>query len=958
MNKFGFIKAAAFSTLAAAVIFTGSFMRDAKADEENSVIKLKFICTTDIHGQITSKDQESGIENVYGGMEKMYTVIKKEREGMDPENVFTFDCGDILSDFTTQVVYDTDEAMLQPVFNAYKKVGYDAFVLGNHEFDFGFSYIKNQLNMAELNDKCVVSNLTTRATREYPFLPSLMLNRTVTAEDGSDIAVKIGVIGETTPSMSSKTEVLSGAFRAEDIVENARKTAKKLRAEGADIVVALAHSGFGEPEPALLADDASYALTKIKDIDIVFAGHQHKVYPDNPISDHYSYEAKVTEMPGVNKKTKLVNGKPLVMAGCRGDYVGVVDLKCRLKGERLDVIGAEPRNIKVNPKLVTASKEISESIYGDFLKVFNNFATTVIAKTDKNITYQNYYGMLKDNDVNQLLNNSKMAFGLKYIHSRAGAPYKDYPVIGSSAYYSYGYKTGNDYVDFTGEIRGGDIAMLQYHHVYLKVYRIYGAQLREYMEWTAASAYTRTNSKSDKKDNFMSVYSETTGLTPLIYPDWASDWSQFRVFDGVEYKIDPSVEPRYNKDGKKINDTNRIVSLTVNGNPVKDDDEFILVSDKIFSKNEITDEIINQMLIGGYVNPQKNIMDYLKESYKAGPISTVTDDNWSFIMPAGYRFLTGVYKKGDGFVKKDSWYKDSLISDGINNYYMGEFRESGDTTGPELIATKNITEVTNNDIKIAVQANDISGVKEIRYLKGEMRDYSADSRWNFADVIKERYVVATHNGTYTFRALDNLNNASYYTVVVDNIDRTIANIPEVETYTNRKSAVRGYADVNSTVHVIIGGRSYQAETASDGRFVCELPFQNVGTEFKVYAVDERGKKSETLNLQVKRTGPNRPEVHEVTEKQESIRINAYDADAVPVAIYKNTVYATADAYAKFKESDKYKQGMRFEECELETVKGNSFYLYMDIPGAGEKITIYTVDSLNRASVKRTVTVKE
>ena len=53
---------------------------------------------------------------------------------------------------------------------------------------------------------------------------------------------------------------LRSHLRIADIVESARTAAAALRRQGADLVIALSHSGIGPPEPSPLMENAATAL--------------------------------------------------------------------------------------------------------------------------------------------------------------------------------------------------------------------------------------------------------------------------------------------------------------------------------------------------------------------------------------------------------------------------------------------------------------------------------------------------------------------------------------------------------------------------------------------------------------------------------------------------------------------------------------------------------------------------
>ena len=61
--------------------------------------------------------------------------------------------------------------------------------------------------------------------------------------------------------------------------EAAQTYVTKLREEGADIVVALAHTGYGDAEYIEGEENVAAELTKIEGLDVVIGGHSHQVFP-------------------------------------------------------------------------------------------------------------------------------------------------------------------------------------------------------------------------------------------------------------------------------------------------------------------------------------------------------------------------------------------------------------------------------------------------------------------------------------------------------------------------------------------------------------------------------------------------------------------------------------------------------------------------------------------------------
>ena len=182
-------------------------------------------------------------------------------------------------------------------------MGYDALTLGNHDFDYGYDYEKKVLEDSGLADKVVVSNIKTADSGEYPWAQSMIVNKEFTTTGGGTATIKIGITGAVTPVLGSYTpwkDVLSTS----DIVDAVEEQVDYLLDQEVDLIVVLAHSGFGTDEdPENKAQNVGYQLTLIDGVDVVCLGHTHKNSPyDN------SYTTNTYSYSGVDPETGLVNG--------------------------------------------------------------------------------------------------------------------------------------------------------------------------------------------------------------------------------------------------------------------------------------------------------------------------------------------------------------------------------------------------------------------------------------------------------------------------------------------------------------------------------------------------------------------------------------------------------------------------------------------------------------------------
>ena len=161
--------------------------------------------------------------------------------------------------------------------------------------------------------------------------PYVILEQTLTDGAGATKTIKVGLIGFVPPQiMLWDRGHLEGSFAVRDILEAARAWVPEMREAGADIVVALSHSGIKPGPEEAMAENASLQLAAIDGIDAVVTGHQHLVWP-----------GKDFEGDGVDLAAGTISGKPAVMAGFWGSHMGLIDLLLEQDGADWRVAAAE-----------------------------------------------------------------------------------------------------------------------------------------------------------------------------------------------------------------------------------------------------------------------------------------------------------------------------------------------------------------------------------------------------------------------------------------------------------------------------------------------------------------------------------------------------------------------------------------------------------------------------------------
>ncbi len=442
---------------------------------------LRIVYTTDLHGQLTTVDYETGGMYNTGSLAKAATLINQAKSEVKAGNTLVFDLGDTLYDYTTDYIYGYDDSSIQPMYSAMASIGYDAITLGNHDFDYTLDYIKGQLSSTGLTDKVVLSNVKDANTGASIWAENKIIEKTLTTDSGASVTVKVGLIGETVPYLSKKRTNYKGVLKTEDIVANTQREAADLKAQGADIVVVMAHSGIGVENPESMDTNTGYALTKIPEVDVVLCGHKHTFFSADGTTEY-------DKLPGVDTSTGLVNGKNLVQVENRGDGVGVVDLSISNATGANQIISRKSAIKKATVDTV-ADANINNNYMGAWSRIFLSDCTEILNDISAGTRLENYFGTMEDSGAIQLLNDIKISYGLNYINN-TDSQYKGLPVVGASTYIKYGAEDGEDYVDISGSFARSNMYDLINYKTGLYLYKVTGSQLREWLEWSS-SAYEK-----------------------------------------------------------------------------------------------------------------------------------------------------------------------------------------------------------------------------------------------------------------------------------------------------------------------------------------------------------------------------------------------------------------------------------------------------------------------------------
>lgn len=224
-----------------------------------------FYSINDLHGKFADGENHPGVD-------ELTTYFESVR--MMDDNVVILSAGDMWQGSSESNL--TYGILMTDWMN---QIGVTAMALGNHEFDWGESYVEQNSDFAEFPFLAI--NVYERATNT---LVDYCQSSVVVEGDGIQIGI-IGAIGDCYSSIApDKVEDIYFKTGAE-LTSLVKKESDRLRTEGADFIVYLLHDGYGSSKGTTTTTVApsqmkSYYDVALSDgyVDLVFEGHSHQQY--------------------------------------------------------------------------------------------------------------------------------------------------------------------------------------------------------------------------------------------------------------------------------------------------------------------------------------------------------------------------------------------------------------------------------------------------------------------------------------------------------------------------------------------------------------------------------------------------------------------------------------------------------------------------------------------------------
>ena len=515
---------------------------------------LQILASSDTHGKFDPWDYAANKADASGSVAQQATAIKQLRT----LNTLVIDAGDNIQGNSSQLFLNDD---VHPMIAAQNAIGYDIWVPGNHEYNYGMDTIKKVIG--EQKAKVLTGNVY--SPEGTPLADGYTIVR--------KMDVKIGIIGMVTPNITRWDAVNLAGWNVTNPVDECRKIIDQIK-DKVDVLIGVMHMDT-ENEYGVYGSGVTDLANACPEFNVIIAAHGHK------------------EILG-----QEINGVLVVENKSAGATLSEIHLKLQrqtngswqVKSRSSESI--QVKDYEADPKLVALLAPYDERAKADAVIPIGTLQGGNMAPDNEieNIPSP----MIQDTALLDFINEVQM-------------------------YYTGAQVSATAMTSMTGQMKEGTIRKCDLTSIYTYENTLYklqmnGAQLRDYMEWSAA--FFKTWQPGDVTIAF----------------DPSTRYYLYDAFAGVNYDIDLSQQPG-----------NRIRNLTwPDGRPVQDSDSFViavnnyrattqlLIAADIFAPGEALPQLLEMDVRGDIGGIRELLGDYI-QNVKGGVIHPNVDNNWKLM---------------------------------------------------------------------------------------------------------------------------------------------------------------------------------------------------------------------------------------------------------------------------------------------------------------------------------------
>ncbi|ROR27245.1 2',3'-cyclic-nucleotide 2'-phosphodiesterase (5'-nucleotidase family) [Mobilisporobacter senegalensis] len=538
--------------------------------KDKNMVELQILATSDLHGRFISYEYASNEATTTGSLAQLATAIKEQRK-LHP-NTILVDNGDTIQDNSSEL-FLTDKA--HPMIVAMNELKYDTWTLGNHEFN----YLPDLDHILKQSKAAVLCGNVYR-----PDGTPLGKNYKIINKNG----VKVALIGMVTPNIVKWDEQNLKGWKVTDPVTETKEIVKALKGK-VDVFIAVEHMGI-DSEYGVTGSGITDLANEVPELTAVIAGHAHSQIP-----------------------SQIINGVLVTEPGSNGQALSKIEISLKKSSSGYKVVSKNSELILMNDtktgKVYEQDETLSKKLAPFHQKAVDDANSKIGQLINGDLVPEDAIPgiptiQIQPTALISFINKVQKEYGKADISSAAG------------------FRTDANVK--MGTLSKADAAKIYKYDNTLYVVEITGAQLKNYMEWSAQ--YYNTYKPGDLTVSF------NESIRGYNYD----------MFSGINYTIDIS-KPVVPTDTVKSGSphlhfaSSRIVNPTkADGTAVKDNDVFKLaVNNYRYSttlKPMFGDDIKviykSDEVLGDKGRIRELIVDYISKNKK---ITNFIENNWKLI---------------------------------------------------------------------------------------------------------------------------------------------------------------------------------------------------------------------------------------------------------------------------------------------------------------------------------------
>ncbi len=387
---------------------------------------LRIIATSDLHGKFVPWDYALNAESASGSVAQLATAIAQYRT----DATLLVDAGDTIQDNSADIFVGADD--VHPMVQAMNALGYNVWVTGNHEYNYGMDVLKKTI--ADMSARTLTGNVYDEHGKAIADGYALF------DVDG----VRVAVIGMVTPNITRWDAVNLAGCRVTDPLEETRGIIDALQGRY-DVLVGVYHMGIRN-EYGTANSGVTDILNACPEFDVMVSSHEHTLIPSDEI-----------------------NGVLVVQNKSQAQTMAVIDLTLDKDGDGWKVADRTAGSVAIadfepDPGITALLSAYDAQAREDAEQVVGQLAGGPLAPENEIAGIP--AAQIQDTALMDLVNDVQMYY--------TGAPVSAAALSVMSANL------------YPGDIRKCDMALVYKYANTLYKLRMTGAQLKKYMEWSVS----------------------------------------------------------------------------------------------------------------------------------------------------------------------------------------------------------------------------------------------------------------------------------------------------------------------------------------------------------------------------------------------------------------------------------------------------------------------------------------